>query len=264
VEVLILCGEVAAIEVLRNAPRGPAVPVDLERLRARLAEAAARRELDDGAGASLEGMWARRDRGAARRLARSITQAYHWLARFAPLLEEIEGAGAEDCRRCLQQVPALRADGQPLLAELERLAPPAEGTLVATLRDALRELDGLEKDYRQRLGLLAPGDPAGEVDLAPLRARLAEAAARREVAALGTAEGCTPRYRLSVPQGTRCSQEQLELEGRELTLHRRTWLGPAFGSIRWIRTVARASHRVPRRPREIPQTPWCWKTRRGR
>jgi hypothetical protein len=46
----------------------------------------------------------------------------------------------------------------------------------------LDELDGIESNLRLQLATLAPGDPQGEVDLELLRARLAEVAARREIA----------------------------------------------------------------------------------
>jgi hypothetical protein len=177
----------------------------------------------------------REERGQTRaplallQLRRCRAQAERWLACFEPLLNYGSARRAADCRRRLRQIPVLRVDGQDLLYRLQVQATPAEATLVATLRDALRELDGLERDYRQRLGLLAPGDPAAEVDLEPLRARLAEAAARHEVGALVAGTGTPPRLKLAVPHGTWCSQEQLELEGRELRLRRRTWLGP------WLR-----------------------------
>jgi hypothetical protein len=104
-----------------------------------------------------------------------------WLARFSPLLDPSTELGAEDCRGRLEQVPELRAEGEAALKRLEAQATQADRTLLLTVRDALRELEHLENEMRRRLGLLAPGDPAGAVDLTDLRERLAEAAARREL-----------------------------------------------------------------------------------
>lgn len=206
------------------AAGSPAGRVDLARLRAKLAEAAARREVEawDGADATR----ARLKRPSPRQLGKSRKRACDWLVRFEPMLADLDGMSAEDCRRSLQQLPALRADGQVALARLEQQALPTEAPLLATVREALRELNNLEPDYRRRLGALAPGDPAAEVDLEPLRARLAEAAARRDVEALAGARPGTPlRLRLTIAPGTWCSHERIELEGRELTVRRRVWLG---------------------------------------
>jgi hypothetical protein len=81
-------------------------------------------------------------------------------------------------------VEALRPDGEMALERLRQQASQRDLTLLQTVRDALGELDGLESELRRRLAALAPGDPEGEVDLEAMRAKLAEAAARREVASV--------------------------------------------------------------------------------
>jgi hypothetical protein len=129
--------------------------------------------------------------------------AHGWLARFAPLLDDLDTMSAADCRERLERVPSLRAEGERVLVALEPAALPAEGPLLDTLREAQQELDALERDYRRRLGLLAPADPAGEVDLARIRERLAEVAARREVEAATGAQSAPTRLELKVSPGSR-------------------------------------------------------------
>ena len=107
--------------------------------------------------------------------------ASRWLARFAPLLGGLDELGAEECRHRLAGLPELRAEGEQALSLLEQHATTADVSLLTTLRDAVREVAGHETDVRRRLARLAPGDPAGEVDLAAIQERLAEVAARREV-----------------------------------------------------------------------------------
>lgn len=114
----------------------------------------------------------------------SVQAANAWLAQFAPLLDDLDRLGADQCRARIQQVPALRADGERILLRLREHACQTDAGLLATLGEAVRELDGQEHDLRQRLALLEPGDPQGAVDLSDLRERLAEAAARREVASV--------------------------------------------------------------------------------
>ena len=108
--------------------------------------------------------------------------ASRWLAQFAPLLGDLDELGAAECRARLEGLPGLRAEGAQALSHLEVHATVADVPLLTTLRDALRELEAHEADLRRRLARLAPGDPGGEVDLAAIQERLAEAAARREVA----------------------------------------------------------------------------------
>lgn len=122
----------------------------------------------------------------------AVQQANSWLARFAPLLDDADQLNAESCRARLHQVPALRAEGDQVLLRLQEHACQTDAPLLTTLRDAVRELDGQEAGLRRRLALLEPGDPQGAVDLNDLRTRLAEVAARREVAEVsGTYSGST-------------------------------------------------------------------------
>jgi hypothetical protein len=111
----------------------------------------------------------------------AVREAHRWLARFAPLLGETDSLTAAQCRERLDSVPGLLDEGRRALDQLEEQACEADRPLLTTVRDALRELDGLENDLRRRLSLLDPDDPQGAVDLEELREKLAEAAARREV-----------------------------------------------------------------------------------
>jgi hypothetical protein len=113
-----------------------------------------------------------------------VLAANAWLSQFTPLLDDLDQLSADECRGRLKQVPALRADGDRVLLRLQEHACQSDAGLLATLREAVRELAGQENDLRQRLALLEPGDPQGMVDLSELRERLAEAAARREVASV--------------------------------------------------------------------------------
>lgn len=107
--------------------------------------------------------------------------ANRWLARFSPLLGNLDAATADEVRERLSLLPELRADGQRALAALEGEPRAADSAVLTTLRQAVRELDGLEQDFRRRLAALSPGDPEAAVDLDEIRQKLAEAAARREV-----------------------------------------------------------------------------------
>lgn len=118
--------------------------------------------------------------------------AHRWLARFAPLLDGVEGLGTQESRGRLEGIPALRAEGQAALQRLESQVSQADLNLLETLRSSLVELDAVEADLRRRLGLLAPGDPEGQIDLAALQAKLAENAARREVTSWGTQDSLLP------------------------------------------------------------------------
>jgi hypothetical protein len=124
--------------------------------------------------------------------------AHRWLTRFAPLLDEAGSLSAQECRSRLDQVPELRSGGESVRSALQAQAIREDATLLDTLADALRELDGLENDLRERLGLVAPGDVASRVDLDRVRAKLAEAAARRELEeATGSSLGAPARLELN-------------------------------------------------------------------
>ncbi len=117
--------------------------------------------------------------GTTRDTARA--DAHRWLARFAPLLEDPQRLDADACRRRLGRVDALREEGGAIVAALEVHGGHQEEELLQTLRQAWSQLPGMRTDLQRRLGALAPGDPAGMVDLDALRTRMAEIAARREV-----------------------------------------------------------------------------------
>jgi hypothetical protein len=109
--------------------------------------------------------------------------AGQWLARFEPLLGELDALTADEVRERLRRIDALESDAGRVLGDLEAQATASDTALLATLRQAVRELESLEEAHRRRLGLLAPGDPAAGVDLARLQEKLAASAARREVQA---------------------------------------------------------------------------------
>jgi hypothetical protein len=121
--------------------------------------------------------------------------ANRWLARFAPLLEAQESLTAAECRRRVKLAEELAPQGAAVLRDLEALGSESEAALLTTLRAAVGELGTLEADLRRRLALIAPGDPAGEVDLQAIQAKLAETAARREVGAI-VGPGLTPRLQI--------------------------------------------------------------------
>lgn len=123
-----------------------------------------------------------------------------WLARFAPLLEGTDRLNAAECRRALEQVKRLREDAATLAGTVA-IHPDEE--LESTFREAMGQLDGIESDLRRRMALLAPGDPSGTVDLDSLRARMAEAAARREVEQLAPTPVSERRLALDIPEANR-------------------------------------------------------------
>lgn len=108
--------------------------------------------------------------------------ANRWLVHFTPLTDPTERLDAEDCRQRLEQLPALREDGTRALATLEHDAGPEDAELLQTVKDAIASLAALEQDLRLRLSAVAPADPEAAPNLAAVRTRLAEVAARREVA----------------------------------------------------------------------------------
>src|SRR5690242_2135559 len=91
--------------------------------------------------------------------------ANRWLVRFAPLLDPPETLDADVCRQRLAMVPALRAEGERALAALQAHAAPEDVELLATLRQAAGQLDGLADGLKRRLGALAPHDPEAAPDL---------------------------------------------------------------------------------------------------
>jgi hypothetical protein len=117
-------------------------------------------------------------------------EAHSYLARFAPLLYALQTDDPAECERALQTVIELRAGGERLRDELEITAEPsnlADNELLATFRTAYTQAESIEEALRRRLALLRPGSPEGRVDLAALRAGLAQVAAKRELAeATGT------------------------------------------------------------------------------
>jgi hypothetical protein len=130
------------------------------------------------------------------RMARSA--AHGWLARFSPLLDAPEELFADDCRDRLSLAHDLQRESGSVVADLEGAGTQEDTELLQTLRSAADQLDELERELRERLGFLAPGDPAGRVDLDELRDRLAEAAARHEVEKVVPASATGERYRLDL------------------------------------------------------------------
>jgi hypothetical protein len=110
-----------------------------------------------------------------------VRDAHQWLVRFSPLLDEMEALRAEECRDRLRVIPALRDSGDRVALRLKEHGDADDAPLLQTLQGALRELDALEEELRRRLARVDPDDPQSSVDLDSLQARLAEAAARREV-----------------------------------------------------------------------------------
>lgn len=110
-----------------------------------------------------------------------VREAHQWLVQFSPLLDEVDVLSAEACRDRLRAIPALRDSGDRVALRLKEHADADDAPLLQTLQGALRELDALEEELRRRLARVDPDDPQSSVDLDSIQARLAEAAARREV-----------------------------------------------------------------------------------
>ncbi len=110
-------------------------------------------------------------------------EANAWVAKFAPLVMA-DGAilGAADIRSRLDLVAQLRAAAPAIQ---QKLAPSGgqPDELSSTLGQAAGQLDSIESDLRKRLALLAPGDPAGIVNLDAIQEKLHEREARQELGA---------------------------------------------------------------------------------
>lgn len=112
------------------------------------------------------------------REARQAAEA--WLARFEPYLVNPEALAAEECRALLGEIPHLRREAAVALCLLE--AAGTEGLdHCSDVREALLELDGIERGLRDRSAPPPAGSDAAVVTLGKMRARIAESAARREV-----------------------------------------------------------------------------------
>lgn len=109
-------------------------------------------------------------------------EAQSYLARLAPLLYSLQTDDPSECERALKTVAQLRANGDRILSELEQTATPSDDELVTTFRAAVTQSGTIEEALRRRLAILRPGSPESRVDLASLRAGLAQVAARQELA----------------------------------------------------------------------------------
>lgn len=118
----------------------------------------------------------------------AVAEANAWVARFAPLVMQDEVLTEEEVRRQLETVHQLRSVGPALRDRITSVGGPDEQELATTISSAVDHLDGLERDLRTRLATLAPGDPAGIVNLEALQDRLAEREARTEVGLYGQPE----------------------------------------------------------------------------
>ncbi len=107
--------------------------------------------------------------------------AERWLARFAPVLDPVDQQEVKELKRRVGLIDALQQDEQRVEDDLVWAGDAQDETLLATVRSARAELESRERELRSRIAELAPGSPEGVVNLERLQARLAEAAARREV-----------------------------------------------------------------------------------
>jgi uncharacterized membrane protein len=107
--------------------------------------------------------------------------ANRWLARFAPLLHGLDALSAADCRTRLARLKELKPEAGAILTNLRADNELTNTELLSTLEAAAAQIDNVESLLQRRLASLAPGDPAGLVDLQALRKDLAEVAARHEV-----------------------------------------------------------------------------------
>lgn len=104
-----------------------------------------------------------------------------WVARFAPLVMGDEALTDQDVRARLALVEELRRQAPGVKSAIGILEGVEYLEIVQTFRNAESQLDSIEADLRKRLARLAPGDPAGLVDLDALQERLSERAARQEM-----------------------------------------------------------------------------------
>lgn len=118
----------------------------------------------------------------------AVSEANAWVARFAPLVMQDDVLTEDEVRHRLETIRQLRSVGPALRDRISSVGGPEEQELAVTLASAVDHLDGVEKDLRTRLATLAPGDPAGIVDLDVLQDRLAEREARTEVGLFGQPE----------------------------------------------------------------------------
>jgi len=116
----------------------------------------------------------------------AVDCAQRWLARFAPLLDRDPLASVAVLKQQLTVAETLKRESGRTVAELSAWATDDDQTLLLTLREAVAQLDSLTEGVRRRVGELTPGDPAGTVNLAALRAKLAESAARTELGETST------------------------------------------------------------------------------
>jgi len=108
-------------------------------------------------------------------------QANGWIARFAPLVMGDAALKDQDVRARLKLVDDLRREAPGVKSAIGSLEGVEYLELVQAFRNAEGQLDSIEADLRKRLARLAPGDPAGLVDLDALQERLSERAARQEM-----------------------------------------------------------------------------------
>jgi hypothetical protein len=104
-----------------------------------------------------------------------------WVARFEPLVMGDDTLTDEDVRARLKLVDDLRREAPGVKSAISGLEGVEYLELIQTFRNAEGQLNSIEGDLRKRLARLAPGDPAGLVDLDALQERLSERAARQEM-----------------------------------------------------------------------------------
>ena len=127
----------------------------------------------------------------------STQAAYAWLSRFAPTLDDPATLTPKECRRRLSALPRLREEGEAIL-DLMAAATGEQARVAETVRDATRQLAGLDETLRRALGEA----PAEQLNLDEIRARMAEAEARREVETLAPSMAGTKRLQQRVSEGS--------------------------------------------------------------
>lgn len=108
-------------------------------------------------------------------------QANAWVAQFAPLVLDDTTLTKYEVRQRLRLIDELRQTGPRLKERLASFEGSYDTQLSTTMENALSQIDSIETDLRKYLGRLAPGDPAGIVDLDTLQERLEERSARQEL-----------------------------------------------------------------------------------